>query len=579
MKRLLIYVALAVVLGLVSGRAVLTLFEPVYATWESQPSRVVIFSFVFVVLYLLFFHHLYHEGRRFLTDALRPLHVIVIAVMTFLFYFSTAGEMAHLDVGGSVGVWPVALIAIATYIVLVWTILFTIINTDWRVGWQREQPSRLVILWFAIPVVVMGLVYWLGFFPGPMTPDSFHHWRQSLDYDFSNWHPMIYTTLTIILTSFWDNPAVVTLFQVFVLAAVYGYAMYSLRRIGLPYVPLIIATLGFILLPAAGIYVVTFWKDVLYSVFLMLFTVFFMNIVMSKGKWLGSWRSVAILTLTMLLLAFFRNNGLPIAVVSLIVLGVFYFQYWRRIVTPIVITVATYMIITGPVFDAMDVNAAQTIESLSIPHQQIGYILTNDGDLTDEQLEYLDSLMPIEEWQEAYHPFLSDHIKFNPQLDREQLADEIPLYIQNWSGVVARNFGLAVDGYLLQTSVVWQIHEPERAYTAAYASDVLDNPHGLEMNPVSERLHTELMSYLEYTEEYTLELLWRPALFALLLILITAAGVIKNGMTALVVSAPVLLNWATMLAAIPAQDFRYLLGNYFILFVVALFSLGNYRRE
>ncbi|WP_265181668.1 DUF6020 family protein [Geomicrobium sp. JCM 19055] len=266
--------------------------------------------------------------------------------------------------------------------------------------------------------------------------------------------------------------------------------------------------------------------------------------------------------------------------VSLIALGLMHLKYWRAIVAPIVVTLVTYIVITGPVFSALDVNPAQSIESLSIPHQQIGYILNDEnGTLTDQQAAELDYYMPVDAWKEAYHPFLSDHIKFHPELDRDRLADDIPGYIGTWAGIVGNNFGLAVEGYLYQTSIVWQIHEPNRAYTAAFASQVMDNPHGLEMSPLSERVHHGLMDYLTFTDEQLLELIWRPALFILLILLATSAGVIKNGVRFLLISTPVILNWGTMLAAIPAQDFRYMLPNVFILFVIALLAFGKFKLE
>ncbi|GAJ97381.1 hypothetical protein [Geomicrobium sp. JCM 19055] len=303
--RIITVIVSSIMAGLVSARAVLTLFEPVYETWEIAPWRVVIFSLVFIASFALFFYQMVYERRSFLSFLKRPIHLVVIAILTYLFYFSTVGEMVHLEEEGSIGPVPIIIIAVLTYVLLIWAVMYRMIATDWHFYWKKHQPSPWTIVYFGLPIVLIGFIYWIGFFPGPMTPDSFHHWRQSLDYDFSNWHPMIYTVLTIVLTSIWDNPAIVTLFQVLFIGAVWGYTMFSLRRIGLPYIALIVATVIITIIPITGIYAVTFWKDVLYSVLLLLFTVYFMNIVISKGTWLAIWRNVILLTVTMLALAFF----------------------------------------------------------------------------------------------------------------------------------------------------------------------------------------------------------------------------------------------------------------------------------
>ncbi|MBB6450430.1 hypothetical protein HNR44_002413 [Geomicrobium halophilum] len=466
-------------------------------------------------------------------------------------------------------------VSLFTFFIGIWTLLYIVTTT--HINFVNEEAStKWLILFYALPVICVGLIYWIGFYPGVMTPDSLNHWMQIETYEFSNWHPFLYTMLMLGLTQMWESPAIISLFQVLAIGFVYGYAMYSLRRMGIPSYALMITTAVFAIVPVMGIYSVTLWKDVLYSLMILLFTIIIMNIVVSRGEWLRPWTSIVFLTIVAILVSFLRNNGFPIAVLTLLMLAAFFWHYWRSFVIPVAVTVATYLIVTGPVFTALDVNSAQFTESLSIPHQQIANIISNDGEMTESEKEYFDAVLPLEEWEESYYPFLSDEIKFHPELNQELILDDVPRYFGNWASLVSNNFSLAVDAYKDQTSLGWQIYES--GYTAAYANEIFDNEYGLEMNPPSEFLHNRLRFYLDFTQDNLLEIVWRPALFTFFLALLTFASYLKNGMPSLLVAVPVILNWGTLMAGLPAQDFRYLLANYFTLFVIALFAFVRYKK-
>lgn len=114
---------------------------------------------------------------------------------------------------------------------------------------------------FGIPLII----WWLAFYPGVMTADSLDQWRQALTHNYNDAHPF---TSTLFMSAFrWlhDTPAWVSLTQVVMTSCMLaGFFVYAQRR-GVTKKLLITIALVFILWPIYGIYSVTIWKDIIYS--------------------------------------------------------------------------------------------------------------------------------------------------------------------------------------------------------------------------------------------------------------------------------------------------------------------------
>ena len=129
------------------------------------------------------------------------------------------------------------------------------------------------------------LLCWLPWFlydyPGVMTPDSLSQFSQAAGLSaYSDHHPLLHTLLFQALygigfsltQNVYMGIACYTLFQMGILAGVETFCLSILSRLGAPR-PLLCGWIAFWgLLPYNGIFAVTIWKDVLFSAFLLLYT-------------------------------------------------------------------------------------------------------------------------------------------------------------------------------------------------------------------------------------------------------------------------------------------------------------------
>ncbi len=189
--------------------------------------------------------------------------------------------------------------------------------------------------------------------------------------------------------------------------------------------------------------------------------------------------------------SFLRNNGLPIFVVMAILLIFSYRTYFKRLLITLGVVAIAYFVVTGPIFNLMDVKPANPNETLSIPTQQMAKVIKEDGHLTQDQKQYLGEIMPLPVWKEKYDPYITDPIKFSGPYNSEVIFEDFPFYLSTWAAILKENFSLYVEAYLDQTSLVWQINQPDDGYTNTFSRRV-HNELGLKQNPISQSIHEAL---------------------------------------------------------------------------------------
>ncbi|MFD0827003.1 DUF6020 family protein [Neobacillus sp. M.A.Huq-85] len=431
---------------------------------------------------------------------------------------------------------------------------------------------------FFLIIFLTGIVYWMAFYPAGMSTDSLNSWNQVHTKQFNDWHPIIFTWTIMLLTYIWDSPAIVSLFQIAVLSLIFATTFVQLQRLGVKKYHLVIMSLIMAIIPSFTVFSIIIWKDILFSVSILLFTVHLFLINYSKGLWLKHKGNYLLFFLSSFGVVFYRHNGFPVFVFTMIVLILIYWKSLLKVTCSIlIILVIAHQILTGPIFKYLGVESSDPNEALSIPTQQIANVIKNDGNLTEEQLNYYNSIFPIKMWKEKYNPYTVDPIKFSwGNYHREVIFDDFPKYLKTWGKVVVQNPLLVVDAYIKQSSLVWQMRIPEGGYEYIYNIGVNKNNFGIESSPISSSLNKWVTKYLEESKlNPYIKVVWRPALYSFIILICSVVILLKNGWRSGVVVLPFLLNLLSIAAALPAQDFRYLLPSVFVSFVFPFMAYIN----
>jgi hypothetical protein len=444
---------------------------------------------------------------------------------------------------------------------------------------NSKKDKLLFIGKWAIIVVILLMFYLFAYFPGAMSSDSFSQWAQMSTFRFGDWHPILSSLFFYLCTRVWYSPASVVIAQIVILSVIYLSGMYELIKIGVSKIVLSITILVFAIYPANGLMLINLWKDVMFSIMLLWMTINLFKIIQSNGSWLNSKVNSTIFIINSLGVMLFRHNGIVSFVLVMVFMAVAFKKNLKVNLILTTIILASYLIISGPVYTYLGNVKSSNFEAFSIPMQQVAAVIKYDGVMNSSEKEFFNKILPLEVWKDQYNPLVVDYIKFNPQFNKEFAVQNKGEFIRNWISVVLKNPQIATKAYLDQTGLVWNlwswINPPTR--------EIIENDFGLKNTiviPKVKGLAERIISFTNINSALRL-IFWKPSLWLYISIIsgiIIAKQLSKKYLLLLI---PILSNAFVFMIATPAQDYRYMYANFLIaafLIPIAVHTLWA-RRE
>ncbi|QSB49444.1 DUF6020 family protein [Parageobacillus toebii] len=535
--------------------------------------------FLFFLLFAAYYIVLQNKARLLsLFRSKQWIAGLFMLLFPFFAVLSMKGEQTHLQHSP---LFIKFLIYIGTYVSTSIIVLFAA-SLILSIKPNRPNPDKKwgLIFVYALPSLIVWPFYLIAFFPGAMTADSIFQWEQAHTGKFNDWHPVMYTFFIMMVTAIWDSPAAIGIAQIIIISIVIGYCLFELEKAGAPKWAVWTVSILFAVSPVNGIYSITVWKDILYSTFILLFTTLICKLIMTNGNWLNRFPSFIFFTMAALGVVFFRHNGFVVCLASLIILFAVFRHLWKRWLLVISLVVVIHYAVTGPLFTYLNVTPSDPNEALSIPTQQIARVIAHNGKMTEQQAEYINKIMSLDLWKKLYNPYVTDPIKFSGYYNKTAIfPDHLSTYLRTWWEICLQNPRLVIEAMMKQTSLVWQMNEPNDGYTSMFVTNVFyGNKFGLKNEVISQPITNMVGTYLKWSETTGKPFLWRPAVYMFSILLFTFIAFLRNDRKAWLLPIAVLLNAGTVFIALPAQDFRYLYSNSLVFFIAFLFAFISYRK-
>lgn len=445
-------------------------------------------------------------------------------------------------------------------------ILFLLASTT-TVIWKDERKKNcLVFLGYFVFLLVVWLPYLFSYRPGGIYSDTVDSLDMALgNKPMENHHPVLYTLTWRFV--FWISGVfrgvnvhkglnAYTTLQTMLLAGVLAGFLYYLYKKGIHKYVLTSLLLLFATFPLYPYYGISLWKDTIFSITLFVYCVFLFDTFHNCPEDITK-RQLSIYAVLSVLVMFLRNNGIYIVLLSTVGIVLLCLKTRKRIakrigiISAILIVVA--WVIQGPGFDRAGYNIDRATESLGIPIQQTAFILSTNGNVEGVDMEFLDTLMPLENWQTLYNPVVADTIKFDPSFDKIFLEENSSEFMKVYLKLVLNNPVKAVKSYFLQTMGFWNIFESDStAYICNmhfgnanyYISDYFDYLFDISFNDM-----VEPKNYLS------------AAIFVWMMISTVFICLHKRYYVGLIPVLPTLGLWITIMLATPvAFSFRYIYG-------------------
>lgn len=432
-------------------------------------------------------------------------------------------------------------------------------NTDRKAG-------KVFLITFGLLTVINLTVLFLIDYPGYLTFDSVEQVTQILENSYTNHHPFFHTvTIKVFFETgirlFGDINAGIALYnavQIILMALCFAYVCSTLYRFGLNKTLLSIIVLWYALMPFHITYSITVWKDVLFGGAAAAFAVSAFRLLYLKNQ--HNWTDYSVMILSGILICLFRSNGWFAFVLSTVCFALMFGRNraYRNILYGLVAVTLFTAVLKHPLLSYLNVPQPDTIESFSIPVQQISRVVIKHEDaLNDEQYALLNSIIDVDQIPEKYQSHISDPIK---HLVRDKNNQE---FLEANKGEFAKLYIDLGMRYPADYVAAW-IDQTRGYWNGGYqywrwSTGIIDNSLGIEKHTRLPMLKSVYDKYLwMYENNPLLQIFLCIGFHGWILLAVMFTATAKKRWKALFVAAPVFMIVISLLIATPVSyEFRY----------------------
>ena len=440
----------------------------------------------------------------------------------------------------------------------------------------KKYGETLPIIVFSLSfvfILAMWLPYSYSYYPGLITNDSIDVIRfikGNLN-GLTNHHPVIFTLFAYVpikigLNNFHSlivGVALFTIFQMFVMAAIFAYTIVFLYKRKVPKFALILTLLFYALLPLHAVYSITMWKDIIFGGLLLLLTIEVIKFVeLSKQKEI-KFKELTSFMIVSLLCALFRNNAIYMFIILSIVTYVIFKTHRKVILKSFGLVIVSYFLIVGPGYKLCGIKQTESTEYVSIPLQQVGRMVHKEVKLTKQQEKLINDLIPINTLKKAYYPVTVDSIKWNKEYNDKVLSKNKMKYLKLWITMCLKHPGIALEAQSAATLGYWY-PEINYWYAATPVNGVnVNNKYGIYLTPKTSKAVYSMIESNTFEDKPIVNIEWNFVLWLYVIFIFNIVSFKKKKWEGIMPYVPIFGIWFTLMIATPVYaEFRYIYGAF-----------------
>ena len=353
-------------------------------------------------------------------------------------------------------------------------VLFILINSTKVRLFEEKKAFPLKGFWITAGILFLCMIpFLLMNFPAVMTPDSLSQYRQVIGaQNYSDHHPWAHTMVFAlfynigfaITKDIYLAIAFYTVAQIIMVSVCIAYAWAALYEMGLKKRYCIAGIFLFVICPYNLVYSVTIWKDILFSMsILVLCVTLFRLYEQVKEDQRGSVRDWIIYGISAFAMCMLRHNGLYGFVAAAVILLIL---FWKKMCNLLLITVCVLcacFIIKGPVMNAMDVTPGQFVFKLCIPLQQVCRVVALQLPLEEEEMALIEKIGDVSYVVENYEGGCADYMTGWVEAgNQDYLIEHKGEYLKLWIDLGLRYPGEYMQAFIEQTKGYWYPMAPQQ---------------------------------------------------------------------------------------------------------------------
>lgn len=462
-----------------------------------------------------------------------------------------------------------------------WNLLNCLVEHFKGFYWKKipnKQGGGIYVLSILLISTINLFFLFMCKYPGNITPDSLKSIGQSLSNSYSNKHPFYFTmivkffqVLGLKLTNNINISVVLfSVFQVVFMAACFSFIILTLYQMQISKKIIVGCLLFYTMMPYHIMYSFTMWKDVMFGGFVLLYITATFRILKNVGNYKNIDKIV--LLIGGIGTCLFRSNGWFVFLLTVLCAIVLFGKTRKRMCALLATILIITFILKHPILSYLNVSQPDTIESLSVPAQQIARVVVDHNDLSEEQRELLGKIVNVEAISETYLPYISDPIKNLVRISKNQdyLEEHKAAYLKLYFALGLSHLDTYLYAWIDLTKGFWN---GGYAY-GIWSGSVRENDFGVERIVHSEKIRIALEEYLWlYPNVPVLQIFVCIGFFVWLVIGFGILCILRKDKEGFFVIIPVLSIVLSLMVATPVYaEFRYAYAVFccvpFLLFAV-----------
>ena len=370
---------------------------------------------------------------------------------------------------------------------------------------------HLVSICIFISICLLWLPYLLTYYPGGLYSDTNLIIAMAKGTSpLTNHHPVLYTMLwrlvlwlgTVMNIKYTSTIFLYTLIQLGLVVGSITYFLTFVYKQESSKIWFIVFYLYFVLNNIFPLYVVSLWKDTIFSSLLFILSTFILKYVCNDNeKTFDNTRTIVNYTILSTLLVFSRNNGIYIFGFFSLLLCLYVFKRsrskFKKVTLMSISLLAIFALIQGPLFSSMGLNKDGKVETLGMPLQQTAYIVSASGtsSLSNSQKHVLNNIMEEDKLKDNYRPLIVDNIKWSKDFNQYYFNHHYKQFVSIYRKLVLMHPVLALRGLLLANEGFW---DPFKQMNVSYICNAMwPGTHVQQHDYFKEKFNSSLKPYLQ----------------------------------------------------------------------------------
>lgn len=356
--------------------------------------------------------------------------------------------------------WLILLLQVVVLSVIVYVsycVMNCIVIKSYRTFWidRVSKMWQYVVFWLII-ATCWG-VYYYSLWPGIPAYDGTAQLGRALDGFINTHHPITHTYYLVACNSIGELISlewysVNALIQGIVMISVFAYLLVKMHEWNVAFWGQFAILIWMCIFPMNPICAMTTTKDVLFAIFLLLFSIFVTDYSIKKDAFFTA-RRIVPFYFACILVCLFRNNG-PIVVAAFFVIWLFLEKKHRMQVLLIAIGVFSLVFLfNGPFTKSLGIEKGNSREAMCMYMQPLARVLAEKGEEIDsEDRELITSIIHSVSGEE-YNSRFADPIKVI--FDTDTLLSSPRKYVKLYLKLFAKYPNEYVDAFCAMTFGEW----------------------------------------------------------------------------------------------------------------------------